>query len=136
MPSGKVIYGHYCPLCGKPAVVDGKCQACLYVIGSDPDIDGSPVQHGGYPDELLVQMKAQRNANIWSVMPGTGLLLIVVGLLVYANGGPWWIFGIGLGVLVVCLVRYSSRWGREERAARANWRRYWAEGGPDRYRRR
>ena len=128
MPTGKTIYGHYCPLCGKPTVVDGKCQACLYVIGSDPDIDGSPVPHGGYSDDILVEMRQKKKAQIWSVIPGFGILFLVVGLLVYANGGPWWIGGAGIVILAVCGIKVLLEvWDMDTRAW-YNRTRYWAYG--------
>lgn len=127
---------NYCPLCGKPTVVDGKCQACLYVIGSDPDIDGSPVPHGGYSDEILVKMRERKKAQIKSVLPGFGVLFLVVGLIVYANGGPWWIGGIGIVILVGCLIATVLGVWNMEAKAWYNRTKYWADGGPDRDKRR
>ena len=59
------------------------------------------------------------------------LIVCVLGFIVLSvavDAGEWgvfWTFAVICGVLLIGLMA-----GREETRARANWRRYWAEGGP------
>ena len=118
----------YCPLCGKGTVVDKKCTACGYVVGSDPDIDGNPVPVGGYPDEVLVEAKQRRKDEIGSVLFGLGMLLVIVGLIIHANGGTWIVGGIGLLILIYRLITVCVYTTKTVHKARVNRVMYWAYG--------
>lgn len=118
----------YCPLCGKGNVVDKKCTACGYVVGSDPDIDGNPTPVGGYSDQVLIEAKQRRKDEIGSVLFGLGMLFVVVGLIVFANGGTWIIAGIGL---VIWIYRFVTVFMYTSRTVNRAWRNrtmYWAYG--------
>ena len=118
----------YCPLCGKPAVQNGKCQACQYVIGSDPDIDNDPVPMGGYSDEVLSDYQYDRRNEVWSGICALAWVVAIVGLIVCANGGPVWIWLVGFFVGIGCVIRKWRQWGREHTIMRYNQRMYWLHG--------
>ena len=65
---------------------------------------------------------------IMQILPGLGLLLIVVGLIVYANGGGSTVGVIGVVVLAVAFV--NKVWHIWDLESRAHWNRtkYWANG--------
>ena len=117
-----------CPLCGRGIVTERNCPVCGYEVGSDPEIDNDPVPVGGLPDSILEQQKAERKRKIRSVVPGFGLLLFVVGLLIRVNGGPEWVLAIGILILLICLIAFVN--GVWKMSAKAWWnsRRWMAYG--------
>ena len=64
------------------------------------------------------------------------MLTIAIGFLffvvIYAAAGDGAWGSVGLAVVILLLLMLASSVEREDTKARANWRRYWAEGGPDR----
>lgn len=60
--------------------------------------------------------------------------VLLIGLMGLAIEGQW--LGVLAGLAVIGLVVLMAACDRENTRAYSNRRRYWARGGPDRYRRR
>ena len=117
-----------CPLCGRGVVVNGRCVACGYVVGSDADIDSHPTPIGGYPDEILIERRRQRKSKLWSLACLIGWVLLIVGVILIVNKIESPVCAIGIAILIVCFVRLCLKvWKRDARAW-ANRQRYWAYG--------